>query len=359
MGVDKPRFAVYANTRGYYYYSEFQRLLACGLVKAGARVVESDQNRGFVASASRHVIVAPHEFFHVGSGIGMRLGDWPPGVILYNCEPLGSPWFARVRPLLPRAQAVWDMDIESSKLLAREGWRSSHVPLGWVQGCELFDAVERIPDLAMTRPLRPQARRGPPLEPAYAKRPLDLLFIGSRSDRREAFFAFAAPVLSRYRRFIRMVEDAPFLRPGARAPLHTRALLGLAQRSKIALNIHRTGSAHFEWHRMVLHGIAQGALVISEPAGRAPPFVPGRDFVATSLEEMPNAIEYHLSSDAGRARAGRIAAQGLRTYRNSCRLDGALRRALAALKSPVGPSVRRARIRAEAAADLLRETRTV
>ncbi len=359
MAVEKPRFAVYANTRGYYYYAEFQRLLACGLRVAGAQVVEADQNRGFVKSAAWHVIVAPHEFFHVGSGIGMRLGDWPPGVILYNCEPAGSRWFHRVGRLVPRAHAVWDMDLGLSRLAARDGWRSSHVPLGWVRGCELFDAVDKIPNLPMTKSLPPETRLTEPPKSAYEKRPLDLLFVGSRSERRDAFFAAAAPIVTRYRRFIRAVDDAPFLRPGIRAPLHTKALLGLAQRSKIALNIHRERFAHFEWHRMALHGIAQGALVLSEPAGEAPPFVPGRDYISTALADMPEAIEYYLSSEAGRAQAKSVAARGLRTYRESCGLKDALRPALAALGAPASSAAARAQGRVAAAMRMLVDRRAL
>jgi hypothetical protein len=344
------RFALYANTRGFYYFAEIQRLLACGLKELGAQVVESSQSRGFDPKASWHIIVAPHEFFYVGAGAGMRRGPWPPGVIFYNLEPLDSQWFPLVRRILPRAHAVWDMDLRSSKLLSGESWRSSHVPPGWVDACDLFRPVRTIPDLALTRSIPPEARRRPS---AFEKRPIGLFFIGARSERRASFFASADPLVSRFRRFIRLVDDEPFVRPGARAPLYTQALLGLVQRSKIVLNIHRRPHRYFEWHRMALHGIAQGALVLSEPASPAPPFIPGKDFVAATLKEMPEAIEYYLSSEQGRSEAKRIAAHGLRTYRESCRLSGMLRRAVDALDAPNTREGLRAKIRAETARELL------
>ena len=343
------RFALYCTTLGDYFFAEIRHILACGLRSLGHAAIETDERRGFVPGADWHVVVGAQEFFYLGSGNSLRTGPWPAGVVLYNAEQPGSEWFSLVRRLLPRAHAVWDMDLRVAGLWAREGWPSSWLPLGWVEECGLFAPVRRLPDLALTSSLSARERRFPA---AFAQRPLDLLFSGSRVPRREAFFAAAAARLARWRSLIRLVDDSRFLRHGRAASLHTRALLGLAQRAKIVLNIHRRDDRYFEWHRVALHGIGQGALVISEPTAAAPPFRAGRDFIAVELEDMPAAIEHSLASAAGLREAARIAAQGLKTYQRSCRLAGFLPSAIARLGPAGRAAARQSRNRADAAAEL-------
>lgn len=342
------RFALYSTTRGDYFFAEIRQLLACGLRSLGHAVVEADERQGFIPGTDWHVVIGPQEFFYLGSGNRLRTGPWPPGVVLYNAEQPGSDWFSLVRRLLPRAHAVWDMDRCAAGVWAKEGRPSSWLPLGWVEKCRLFEPVRRLPDLALTRTLSPAERRFPA---SFAQRPLDLLFAGSRVPRREAFFAAAG--LARWRSVIHLVDDSRFLRHGRQAPLHTRALLGLAQRAKIVLNIHRQEDRYFEWHRVALHGVGQGALVVSEPTAAAPSFRAGRDFISVELDDMPAAIEHFLASAAGRREAARIAAQGLETYRRSCRLADFLPSAVARLGPAGQAEVRRRHNRVEAAMGLL------
>jgi len=349
-----PRFAVYASTAGNYFYAEIRHLLACGLREAGFQALEADERKGFIPRADWHVVAAPHEFFYLGAGRALRAKPWPPGVILYNAEQPQSRWFSEFYRLLPRAHAVWDMDLETCGRLAREGWRCSRLPLGWVKGCELFSPVPRLPRISMTRALPAAVRDFPAGRAGFSRRPLDLLFIGGRVPRRTAWFQAAASLLSSYRGFYRLVDFHRFLRPGAMEPLHTRTFLGLAQRAKLVLNIHLEEARYFEWHRIAVHGIGQGALVLSEPTTEAPPFKAGRDFVSAPLRDFPEAIRHYLGSPRGLAEGARIAARGLRTYRESCRLAAFLPAALAGLRSPGTPMARRARRREAAAAALLR-----
>ncbi|MBI3553933.1 MAG: hypothetical protein HY077_15670 [Elusimicrobia bacterium] len=326
------RFIVYASALGGCFYADIRRVLAQGLRESGAEVREADEREGFSGEADWRVVVAPHEFFYLGRGARLRRLPWPRGVILYNTEQTRSRWFSKVRRLLPRAHAVWEMDRATAGLLAGEGWSASYLPPGW-SGDELFD-IGRLP--------------------ALEDRPVDLLFAGSRVPRREAFFRSADGLLRRCESVIRLMDDSRLLRREANGAAD---LLELSRGAKIVLNLHRHEAPYFEWHRMVLHGIAQGALVISEPTTGAPPFKAGRDFVEAPLQNIPEAVSYYLSSRRGRAEAAAIAASGLRTYRRDCRLTTFLKSALAELGRALPPAARRARRRDEAAAALLAEAR--
>jgi hypothetical protein len=325
------RFAVYCSTLGNYYYREFRSLLAHGLRALGARAVETDERGGFRAGVDWHLIVAPHDFFYLGgAGALLRRAPWPAGVVLFNSEAPEGDMFPFVRRLLPRAHAVWDLDLAGARRLAREGWRASRVPLGWAAGGGLF--VENPPPLA--------------------ERPIDVLFVGCRSPRRDAFFAAAEPWLSRYRSVVRLSENHPFARRS-----RTRGFLELARSSKIVLNVHRGEARYFEWHRAAVHGLAQGAFVLSEPSNAAPPLTAGRDYAEVALDEMPATVERLLGSARGLSEAQRVASSGLRSFRISCRIEKFLSEAVKNLGAPASPAARRARGRDETAAALYRTAR--
>ena len=130
----------------------------------------------------------------------------------------------------------------------------------------------------------------------------------------------------------------------------------MAQRAKIVLNIHRReGARYFAWHRAVLHGIAQGALLLSEPVENASPFRAGRDFIEAELPDFPAVIGRLLDSESGRRRAARVARRGRRTFLTHCRLDRWLVPAMEALGSVQEAAALPERLRAEAAAELLRQ----
>ena len=73
----------------------------------------------------------------------------------------------------------------------------------------------------------------------------------------------------------------------------------MLNRTKILLNLART-PGEFPDLRLIL-GMANKALVISEPIYRPDPFVPGRHFISASIDEMPEKIRYYLTHDEERA----------------------------------------------------------
>jgi len=81
----------------------------------------------------------------------------------------------------------------------------------------------------------------------------------------------------------------------------------LLNRAKILLNLART-PGEFPDLRLIL-GMANKALVISEPIYRSDPFVPGRHFVSASIEEMPERIRYYLTQNEERGLISEMAYQ--------------------------------------------------
>jgi hypothetical protein len=74
----------------------------------------------------------------------------------------------------------------------------------------------------------------------------------------------------------------------------------LLNRTKILLNISRH-PGNLADSRLIL-GMANKALVISEPMYNPAPYVPGKHYVSVTVEEMPETIRYYLAHDDERER---------------------------------------------------------
>ncbi len=74
----------------------------------------------------------------------------------------------------------------------------------------------------------------------------------------------------------------------------------LLNRVRILLNFPRT-AAEYSGARILL-GLANKALVISEPIYDPAPYVPGKHFVMAPVEELPDVIRHYLANDAERER---------------------------------------------------------
>ena len=87
-----------------------------------------------------------------------------------------------------------------------------------------------------------------------------------------------------------------------------------------------------EWHRIVMHGIWQKALVVTEPCTAAPPFEANVDYVEEELDAIPERIQYFLSSEKGREEARIFTERAFKTLTEECSLTQCLSPVLADLE---------------------------
>jgi hypothetical protein len=320
------RFALYTSSLGNYFFEEIRDLLAAGLEHLGFAVEIRNERYWFDEDADWHVVIAPHEFFHLGAGRNLLRGDVPHRLILLNTEQPSTQWFSLAHQCFSRAHSIWDINYESSLLIRSRGYPCSYLTLGYVPDFEPAAKVQELPEHYGTCFIEPHIRGGTYVDASFGERPIDVLFVGHASRRRERFFARAAPVFSRYRCYLHFSDVSSPVIPGLTTHMNTATVVGLAQRAKILVNVHHGDDRYFEWHRIVMLGIWQRALVISEPCGVAPPFQAAVDYVEAPLDTMPQTIDYYLSSAAGHKEAHQITQQGFDTLTESCRLSDCLRR---------------------------------
>ncbi|HEV7924447.1 MAG TPA: glycosyltransferase, partial [Verrucomicrobiae bacterium] len=328
------RFALYTSSLGNYFFHEIRDLLGEGLKELGYRVECCDERSAFAGQADWHIVIAPHEFFELGAGKGLVQRKWPTNLILFNTEQPSSLWLKLSAQHFDRAAAIWDLDFESSLRLCKTGQACDYLPLGYASNSVMFKPVPRLPLHNETRSLSAEVRDRPGFDLSFCERPIDLLFLGFGSPRRERFFSAHAKSLKALQCFSHRPNAMRPMIPGQTTQMNTLTSVGLAQRSKVLLNIHHGADKYFEWHRMVLLGIAQRALVITETCSLAPPFRANVDFVEAPLEQLSERIEYYLGSATGRQEAQQIIEHAFETLTKRCRLSDNLKPLVDRLSAP-------------------------
>lgn len=133
--------------------------------------------------------------------------------------------------------------------------------------------------------------------------------------------SLAAPALADHRSYIHIFEAGRPIRVGKTTYMDTSTVIGLSQRSKVLLNVHHGVNVYFEWQRIVLQGIWQRTLVVSERCSVAPPFRAGVHYVEADLDQIPRVLRYYLNDPQGRGEAQEIADAGYETLVSECRLS--------------------------------------
>lgn len=318
-------FAVYTSSIGNYFFNEIRDLICAGLNKAGFQTIIADETTGFLADVDWHVVIAPHEFFYLGVGESLNEIKWPPNVILINTEQPSTKWFALAFDLFSKAYKVWDINHWAAQAINEQGIPADYLPLGYVEDFPLFQDVVPLPEHPLTLSLPKTIRQKSYLNGTFAKRPIDLLFIGNLSNRREQFFSSCGWLLSQYHCYFHFSDSKQPILAGLNTYMNTPTVIGLCQRSKILLNIHRGDDLYFEWQRIVMQGIWQKVLVISEPCEPAPPFTANKDYVEAAQDEIAEKIYYYLSTPEGIVEAAKIIEHGHRTLTETCQIDHMLK----------------------------------
>jgi hypothetical protein len=193
-----------------------------------------------------YVLIPPHEYAE------LRRGDLPPellGRTIFVCaEQPGTPWFGSNLGLTRLGGAIFDVNPASVRRMRELGIEAEHLPLGYTPLWDRFD---------------------PEADP-----PVDVLFMGRASRRREHLLARWATSLWRCRSRLVISDNLspnPATSESFVAGEEKRRLLS---DSKLLLNVHGDDEPYFEWLR-VLEAIHCGAVVVSEWSTDFAPLVPG------------------------------------------------------------------------------------
>jgi hypothetical protein len=220
---------------------------------------------------------------------------------LYNTEQLQTKWFALAFPYLLSAPLVLDINFQSAVVLRRACREVVHFMPGHLPSAPYATAYTDVSGIELLKGYS-IARHGYNWmeNDDIAKRPIDVLFIGSHSPRRSKALTRLQFLADNYRFLcVYTPQDAP-LRETLSCSTSTWINCAIAQRSKIVLNLHRDWLGYFEWSRLVMQGFWQGACVISEPCLQNPLFEPGIHYLEENARSIGELIDWLLATKDGR-----------------------------------------------------------
>ncbi|MBI4245243.1 MAG: hypothetical protein HY606_14225, partial [Planctomycetes bacterium] len=326
------KVAVYVSSDGNFFYKEIFELICCGFEDIGLHVVRCSQNTGYVPCVDWHVVVAPHEFFYFGNG-QIREHEIPENTIIITSDQRDTPWFETCKRYFEKVYAVWDINYQMYRFLKRKYRYVSYLPLGYSDRFVWYYNIKTLPNNKFTCFLGSSIINFSSSEREWEDRPIDIAFFCTKSDKRDLYFSMNAHFFSRYRCYFifKDLSGGPFPAGSSSIP-DTDTLNGIIQRSKILLNIHRGAEKYFEPHRIVMNGMWNKALVISEYCNDQPPFKSNRDYVSCHNSRVTEEIEFFLSPD-GTRHAKKIIENAYATLTQKCCMKDAIKRSIRELYS--------------------------
>jgi len=286
--------SIYVHETGNFFFADIAEYIRLLLSHLGYDVQPSEKP----VPIQTDIVVAPHEFMVIGAG-----AEWSPertkAAIYVNTEQWQTSWFSLALNFVQQSNAgVIDINPNSAAALETLGFRSAFLPLlPWpgspfntntASHSELRDSTTRLKFL-----------RPPASPPDYFVRPYDILFVGVSNHRRDHVLGELSGYLTRWPCFIHCPQLSGPLQPDNPNALSVRELNELASRSKIMLNIHRDSVSYFEWHRIVLTGIANGSVVVTETCHSNQYLKAGVHYLECAIEDMGEFLQFLLETDEG------------------------------------------------------------
>ena len=296
-----PRIGIFYNAEGNGFIKELANELVSAIKHANMDAILLDENSSIDKRPTINVVVAPHEFFHIGNGPAWVRDDFITESFMFNTEQPQTLWFERGMPFILMSRGVMDISHQVAKIFDSAGLPALHFnPNMHPVEKWLHDDDFNHP---LVRALPKAAQRHPKEGTKFKARPIDISFFGNDSPHRDNFFVKSAKFLSDYETFLYYRKFTDPLKLTVRDGALSRIAGHVSAHSKISVNIHRDDSGFFEWHRIVRLGMLGGSIVVSELCLPHPIFKPGIHYIEECARQIPNVIEWLLRSKDGQERA--------------------------------------------------------
>lgn len=290
---------------GNFFFADIAQYVTEVLVSVGFDAQLRDNHHDLDLDQTQLVVVAPHEYCIHGPGTEFT-PEIAAQVIHVNLEQWHTSWFSLALGQMLTSRKALDINPLSARGLARLGIKAGFLPLLPRPG-GVFDFGPGTPSTQLTglRALLPLT-----YPCAVLERPYDILFVGYLNRRRARALADLGHVLSNYDCFLHAPRFIGPMTPESPNMIGSRDLAQIGQNAKLLLNIHQGESHYFEWHRLVISGIAQGCVPLTEPCADIGLIEPGTHYITATLEEMPDRIAWLLGTEEGRREIERLHANG-------------------------------------------------
>jgi hypothetical protein len=299
------RVAIYVSSLGNFFMTEIAEVLKAGFTDAAVAAELRDENGAPAREATHHIVIAPHEFFTLGEGRRWANDDFVSRAVLFSTEQLQTQWFARSLVFLTRARAVADMNEQNAAILRKAGIRALAVQPGYSPSFAPFASQRLDASSPVFAALPPAARAVDVNSSRLADRPLDVLFLGTHSPRRDKFLAGYAKTFAELNAFIYYSKAWRPLTAKANPMAASQVTAALLQRAKILLNLHRDEYTYFEWWRL-MQAFWHKTVVVTEACFPHRIFKPGVHYFEEAPRHMHHLIAWLARTPDGQAKANEM-----------------------------------------------------
>jgi hypothetical protein len=322
---------VFVSSLGNFFMSEIADLFVHGLTRAGATARRFDENNFPGVPLTHYLVIAPHEFFVLGNGRNFAKEEFLRRTTLFTTEQMQSPWFGRSLPFMLLAKSIIDINVQNAVVLAGAGLKATCIQLGYAPDFKPFGPQADMTRERAIESYGSKVKNFTKADGPLSERPLDVLFLGTHSMRREGHLASYAKHfadLSTFLYYTRAYGPTP---QGGGIMASSQMTAGLLQRSRIIINVHRDDFTYFEWWRL-MQAFWQKCVVVTEPCFPHPVFKPGIHFFEEAPRHIGQLVSWLIKSPEGQARAEQIRANAFAAMTGQSTLDQSVQRTLAFLE---------------------------
>ena len=306
------RVAIYVPTLGNFFMREIAQVVKAGFDDAAVPAEIRDEKSPPARDATHHIVIAPHEFFTLGEGKRWATDDFVSRAILFATEQIQTQWFARSLVFLVRAKAVADMNDQNAAIFRSAGIRALSVQPGYSENFAPFAHPTRtLPSSIVFAGLSEAAHSFDPTTKSFAARPVDVLYLGQHSPRRDKLLASYAAKFANLSTFLYQTQSSSPLTLEQNPMAASEVTAALLERSKILINLHRDEYTYFEWWRL-MQAFWKKTVVVTEPCLPHPVFKPGMHYFEEAPRHIHHLTEWLAKTPEGQAKAEQVRERAFR-----------------------------------------------
>lgn len=295
-------FGVFYHTKGNVFIKELSEILVEYLIESGLNTTLYTEELSIDNAPDVCIFSAPHEFFFLKGS-----EDWNDETIIrksimFNTEQPQTLWFCRALMFILMSDTVIDLSYQNMKAFEEVGLKTFFFdPIPKIDCGEILTSSDKNQTIYKVIPETSSS----PFD-ASCSRHYDVSFFGNSSPKRDKFFAKSSQFFSELETFIYYRKSNGVIPSNEKYDVLSRLPKYVTQRSKIALNIHRDDSTFFEWHRIVLQAMTQGAVVVTDECLPHPLYIEGVHYMVETPRHMPDLIDWLLNTVEGNIKLSTI-----------------------------------------------------
>jgi hypothetical protein len=301
----KADIGVYCNSGSNVFMREIAHNLASALQNLGLKVTVGNERTHPHSRRPHSIIVAPHEFFILGMGTEWAHQEIVSDCVLLSTEQPQTQWFSLSVPYLFSCRGVLDLCWQTSAAFEIAGVASSFympgLPENWSPE---LPCGSRVMNNALISALSEEVLAYDGTDPSLHSRPIDLVFMASRSPIRDDFMKRHVVSIGQLKNVLlyRQVGSTVPV-PYADDDLITSVNDFIHRRSKILLNIHRDNLGYFEVHRFATQGFWNLTTVVTNKCVPHPNFTANEHYFEEATDRIPKLVHWLIKTPEGRREA--------------------------------------------------------